>query len=92
MNHCAPRVIAKCGTHKKIFACTWTRSGPFPGDLDRKAPRRPTLSGGTPEPFFDKLRKSLNKISEPEEPWSEPKGKQLQSTICLIHYEKSCQL
>jgi hypothetical protein len=69
MNHCAPRVIAECNAHKFFFACTRTRSGPFPGDPDRKAPRRPTLSGGTPEPFLDKLRKSLNQISEPEEPW-----------------------
>ncbi len=75
MNHCAPRVIAECDTDKKKFACTRTSSGPFPGDPDRKAPRRPTLSGGTPEPFLDKLRKSLNQISEPEEPWSVPTRK-----------------
>jgi hypothetical protein len=66
MDHCAPRIIAECDAHKFFFACTRTRSGPFPGDPDRKAPRRPTLSGGTPEPFLDKLRKSLNQISEPE--------------------------
>jgi len=29
-------------------------------------------------------------ISFPPLIGSEPKGKQLQSTICLIHYEKSC--
>ncbi len=68
MNHCAPRVIAECDAHKFFFACTRIRSGPFPGDPDRKAPRRPTLSGGTPEPFLDKLRKSLNQISKLEEP------------------------
>ncbi len=69
MNHCAPRVIAKCDAHKKKFACTRTRSGPFPRDPDRKALRKPTLFGGTPKPFLDKLRKSLNQISKPEKPW-----------------------
>jgi hypothetical protein len=77
MNHCAPRVIAECGAHKCFFACTRTRSGPFSGDPDKKAPRRPTLSGGTPEPFLDKLRKSLNQISDIEEPCMEPTSKWL---------------
>jgi hypothetical protein len=81
MNHCAPRIIAECGAHKFFFACTRTRSGPFPGDRTEKPQEGPLCPEGLRNPFLTSFGNPWTKSQNLKNPDQNPEFGRTQGEI-----------